>query len=95
MRRKYNDIGILDFGNSKFLKKKNGSINHTSKFYKCRGNRMFSSSNALLDIDTTPYDDIESTFYILIYFLNGSLPWKSKSSEKKLIKKKLSKFEKN
>ena len=46
-----NDIGISDFGNSKFLKKKNGSINYTSKFYKCRGNRMFSSSNELLDID--------------------------------------------
>mgnify|MGYP002624693333 CR=1 FL=1 len=47
-----NNIGIIDFGNSKLLMKKNGLINYTTKIYECRGTRTFSSNNALLGKDT-------------------------------------------
>ena len=65
------EIGIIDFGHSKILTTKSGKLNYTSKFYKCKGNKNFSSTNALLDNDTRPFDDIETIFYLLIYFLNG------------------------
>ena len=71
-------IGILDFGNSKLFRKKNGDINYKNGFVKCCGNKAFSSTNALLDKDTMPFDDIKSMFYILIYFINGELPLKKK-----------------
>jgi hypothetical protein len=45
------------------------------------GNKWYSSTNALLNKDTLPFDDIESVFYILIYFYNGTLPWKKSIKE--------------
>ena len=77
-----NNIGIIDFGNSKLLMKKNGSINYTTKIYECRGTRTFASNNALQDIDTKKIDDIESIFYIMIYFFRGGiLPWGKKYNQ--------------
>lgn len=59
----------------KFCKKKNGSLNYSSNFVRRCGNKVFSSTNALKNKDTLQKDDLESLFYILIYFFNGSLPW--------------------
>ena len=73
-----NTAGILDFGAAKLLYKKNGQLNFNNKGVKRCGNRCFSSTNSLLDNDTLPYDDVESLFYILIYFFQGTLPWKFK-----------------
>lgn len=70
-----NKVGILDFGNSKLLRKKDGKINFNKVNISCRGNKMFASTNALKNKDILPGDDLESIFYILIYLLNGSLPW--------------------
>ena len=47
-----NIIGIIDFGNSKFLYNKKGSIIFSNN-YMLRGNKAFSSNNALMDMDTT------------------------------------------
>jgi len=74
-----NTAGILDLGAAKFLYRKSGEINYNNRVERC-GNRYFSSTNSLLDKDTLPYDDIESLFYILIYFFQGALPWKSKKN---------------
>ena len=62
-----NRIGILDFGNSKILHKKNGRLNYSNGKKGCF-NKCFSSNNALLEKDLLPYDDIESVFYIMIIF---------------------------
>ena len=67
---------------------KSGKLNYTSKFYKYKGNKNFSTTNALLDYDTRPFDDIETIFYLLIYFLNGELPWKKSEKEGEILEKK-------
>ena len=71
-----NTIGILDLGNAKFLYRKNGTINYKKGKVRRCGNKYYASTNALLNKDTLPFDDIESIFYILIYFYKGELPWK-------------------
>ena len=78
-----NAVGIIDFGNSKLMFKNKGILNYSPGFYNRRGNKIFSSNNALLNKDTDYYDDIESIFYILVYFLNGTLPWKKTGGSKK------------
>ena len=72
------NVGIIDLGNAKLLKNKNGLLNLKDGFVHLKGNKIFSSTNALSNKDVGPIDDIESIFYILIYLLNGELPWKSK-----------------
>ena len=56
-----NNIGIIDFRNSKSLYNKKSSIIFSYN-YMLRGNKAFSSNNALMDMDTTFNDDIESIF---------------------------------
>jgi hypothetical protein len=54
----------LDFGNSKILDKKRGTLNYSLGLVKCYGNTACSSTNALKKKDTLPNDDLESLFYI-------------------------------
>lgn len=75
---KRNEIGIIDFSNAKINIKANGKFKYTNKKVKCQGNKSFSSTNALKDKDVQNKDDIISIFYVLLYFLKGELPWKSK-----------------
>lgn len=84
-----NEIAILDFSNSKILVNSLGKFRFSKKKTKCKGNKCFSSTKALNDEDIGKIDDIQSIFYILIYFLDGSLPW----SKKKLNGEYLSKRE--
>lgn len=85
-----NSIGIIDFSNAKFIHKNNGQINFTEKNYLLRGNKTFASNNALEENDILFYDDIESLFYILIYFHNNNLPWmRAKNSSNKLTKEEI------
>ena len=67
---------------------KSGKLNYTSKFYKFRGNKNFSSTNPLLDNDTKPFDDIKSIFYLLIYFLNREVTRKKSKKQGEILKKK-------
>lgn len=91
-----NRISILDFGKTKIFHKKNGALNFSNGKKGCFGNKSFSSNNALLEKDVLPFDDIESIFYLMIYFLNGSLPWeRSKLSEENYNKKNIIEIRKN
>ena len=67
---------ILDFG----LAKKFWSSSHKShipfiKGKKLTGTARYASINALSGYEQSRRDDLESVFYILLYFLKGSLPW--------------------
>ena len=84
-----NEIAILDFSNSKIFVNSAGKFRYSNKKTKCMGNKCFSSTKALNDEDIGKLDDIKSIFYILIYFLDGSLPW----TKKKLNGEHLSKSE--
>ena len=83
-----NQIGIIDFSHSKINIKSNGEIKYTDKIVKFKGNNSFSSTNALQYHDVNEIDDIISIFYILIFFMRGSLPWKIKNSNGENLSKK-------
>ena len=75
---KKDEIGIIDFSNSKINIGQDGYTKYSNKMVKCQGNKCFSSSNALKDKDVRKKDDIISIFYILIYFFCQTLPWNIK-----------------
>ena len=75
-----NEIGILDFSNSKINICPDGNIRYSKKKIKCHGNKTFSSSAALNDEDVGKKDDLISIFYILIFFFRKNLPWKIRHS---------------
>lgn len=78
--KRKNEIGIIDFSNSKIMLGADGKIKSSKKKTQCMGNKRFSSTKALYDLDIGKIDDIKSIFYILIYFYNGTLPWAIKKS---------------
>jgi serine/threonine protein kinase len=73
-----NEIGILDFSNSKINLFPNGKIRYLKRKVKYAGNKFYSSSNALKGKDTCKKDDLIRIFYILKYFFRQDLPWKIK-----------------
>jgi serine/threonine protein kinase len=92
--RKFDDdkVYIIDFGLSKeYIDKKTKmhyEFNDNSKFV---GTPRYASINTHMGIRQSRRDDLESVAYILIYFLNGELPWqgiraKTKSEKKEKIK---------
>jgi len=58
-----NQVYLIDFGLT--------SNTSDHKKYKFRGTPYFASNNSLLKIGNGPKDDLESLFYILIYFYFG------------------------
>lgn len=92
--RKFDDdrVYVIDFGLSKKYiderTKKHYDYNECSKFV---GTPRYASINTHKGIRQSRRDDLESVAYILIYFLNGELPWqgiraKTKSEKKEKIK---------
>ena len=56
-----------------------GEIKFSKNKIRLRGNKAFSSTRALYDLDIGKIDDIKSLFYILIYLYVGNLPWTKKN----------------
>ena len=88
---------ILDFG----LTKKFWSSTHKCHIpyiegKKLTGTARYASINALGGCEQSRRDDLESIFYILIYFLKGKLPWQGlKLNKKEDRNKKIYEMKKN
>lgn len=69
-------VYIIDFGLSKKFK---DAKTHQHVPYRenknLTGTARYASVNAHLGIEQSRRDDLESIGYILVYFINGSLPW--------------------
>ena len=66
---------LIDFGMAQFI--------NENKEYDSIGNMKFNSINAHLNKKITIRDELESFFYILVYLLNGRLPWCKLNSNNK------------
>jgi len=89
-----NQLYLIDFGLAKHYKH-NGK--HIKKKIKngLTGTAKYVSINTHDNIEQSRRDDLESIFYVLIYFCNNSLPWDNVTGDDKLIKyKKISEIKK-
>jgi serine/threonine protein kinase len=80
-----NKLYIIDFGLAKkYIDNSNIHINMLEN-RGLVGTANYVSINVHNGITPSRRDDLESVFYVLLYFLNGELPWKIKSSDKQKI----------
>ena len=91
---KNNDLSqiyIIDFGNAKeYINPITGMHIPFTQGNNYIGNYKFTSKNAFLGYEMSRRDDIESLGYILIYLLNGDLPWNDSNDFNYIRDKKLS-----
>ena len=78
-----NTIYMIDFGLARrYLTKKEQHISLTDG-RKLTGTARYASANVHMGLTPSRRDDLESIVYVLLYLLNGKLPWQSiKSSDK-------------
>jgi len=71
-----NQVNVIDFGLAKKYRdiKTRCHISY-SENHSLTGTTVFASINNHLGLQQSRRDDLESLAYVLIYFLNGSLPW--------------------
>ena len=90
-RKEYKDVlYLIDFGLSK--KYRDPKTGQHVKFINNRrlnGTARYASIHALEGYETSRRDDLEGLCYVLIYFLNGHLPWERINNRNKLERYKL------
>ena len=83
-------IYMIDFGLSKhFINEKNNTHIPFKNERTVLGTLRYISINCHMGIESSRRDDLESFFYVIIYFFTGSLPWigiRCKSKEEKFKK---------
>ena len=71
---------LIDFGLAGFFHSGRLAQNKNKSSSQFLGNLRFSSAKSHFGQEMTRRDDLESLGYILLYFLNGNLPWDGLSS---------------
>ena len=91
-RKEYKDVlYLIDFGLSKrYIDSKTGQHIKYTNNKRLNGTARYASIHALEGYELSRRDDLEGLCYVLIYFLNGTLPWgrikiKNKQEKYKLI----------
>ena len=79
-------IYLIDFGLSKkYQSSVTGKHIKYNKVKKFTGTPLFGSVNALMCMEQSRKDDLESIGYMLIYFMKGRLPWQGLKVDNKRI----------
>ena len=79
-------IYLIDFGLSKkYQSSVTGKHIKFTKLKKFTGTPLFGSVNALMCMEQSRKDDLESIGYMLIYFMKGRLPWEGLKVDNKRI----------
>ena len=68
-------IYLIDFGLAKKYKSERGNHVKFAMTKHITGTPRFCSINAMRGVEQSRRDDLESLSYLILYFLNGSLPW--------------------
>ena len=91
-RKEYKDVlYLIDFGLSKrYIDPKTGQHIKYTNNKRLNGTARYASIHALEGYELSRRDDLEGLCYVLIYFLNGTLPWgrikiKNKQEKYKII----------
>jgi serine/threonine protein kinase len=72
-----NMLYIIDFGLAKKYRSKKGKHIKFSITNNIIGTPRYCSYNALRGAEQSRRDDLESLFYVLLYFFRGSVPWQN------------------
>ena len=72
-----NMLYIIDFGLSKKYRSKKGNHIKFSITNNITGTPRYCSINALRGAEQSRRDDLESLFYVILYFFRGSVPWQN------------------
>ena len=72
-----NMLYIIDFGLSKKYRSKKGKHIKFSITNNITGTPRYCSINALRGAEQSRRDDLESLFYVILYFFRGSVPWQN------------------
>ena len=90
LRSNVNNLYIIDFGLAKMYRDPHTLIqNEMIMRKKLTGTARYASIHALQGMEQSRRDDIESVAYVLLYLVNGSLPWQGivlKNKEDKYAK---------
>jgi serine/threonine protein kinase len=95
--KKNNQVFVIDFGLAKRYKDaKTGAHIPFTDGKSLTGTARYASINTHLGMEQSRRDDLESTGYVMVYFLRGELPWQGlkaktmKEKYEKIMEKKLS-----
>lgn len=83
---KSNQIYLIDMSlATRYVNKKNDEHLPFSDKHSCQGSLFFASINSQRGLKPSRRDDLESLGYVLVYLLNGTLPWSNISNSSQSV----------